>query len=115
MKDYHIESLKRLQFIDNAIDVIEKYIVNEDAGSFSKNNLLQDAVLFQFSVMGEAIKHVEAEKLAKYDYPWHKVRSFRNMIAHEYFNIKMIAVWDIIINDLPELKAIIKEMLKNEF
>ena len=28
----------------------------------------------------------------EYEYPWYKVRSFRNMIALEYFNIKLAAV-----------------------
>ena len=115
MKDKHIESLKRLQHIEKAIDDIFKYITPEDADSFSKNEILHNAVLFQFSVIGEAIVHVETEKLEKYDYPWYKVRAFRNMIAHEYFNIKMIAVWEIIQKDLPELKKVVKQILKNEF
>jgi uncharacterized protein with HEPN domain len=67
--------------------------------------------LFQFSVIGEAIIHIESSILDKYDYPWHKVRSFRNLISHEYFNIKLEAVWELIIADLPELKQVIKNML----
>ncbi len=66
-------------------------------------------------MIGEAISHVENDKLGKYDYPWYKVRSFRNLIAHEYFNIKRTAVWQIIQADLSELKEIIQRMLKNEF
>lgn len=77
--------------------------------------MLQDAVHFQFAVIGEAIKYVENEKLNKYDCPWHQVRSFRNLIAHEYFNIRTRAVWNIIENDLDELEKTIILMLKNEF
>ena len=66
-------------------------------------------------MIGEAIIHVEDEKLDKYDYPWHKVRSFRNIIAHKYFNIKLAAVWAIIQNDLPELKKVVEQILENEF
>ena len=114
-KDSHIESFKRLQHIVEAIAEIHKYVLNETETSFCQSKLIHNAVLFQFSVIGEAIIHVEDEKLEKYDYPWHKVRSFRNMIAHEYFNIKIIAVWKIIENDLPILKDVISQILANEF
>lgn len=65
--------------------------------------------------MGEAVVHIETDLLAKFDYPWYKVRSFRNMIAHEYFNIKMSAVWEIIKIDIPQLKDIINSILEKEF
>ena len=71
--------------------------------------------MFQFSVIGEAVIHVETSLLDIYEYPWHKVRAFRNLISHEYFNIKLDAVWDIIANDLPGLKQIIETILNNEF
>lgn len=76
---------------------------------------MQDAVLFQLTVIGEAIQHVEDEILMKYDYPWYKVRSFRNLIAHEYFNIKMSAVWQIIEKDLSGLKEQLLIILAKEF
>jgi uncharacterized protein with HEPN domain len=43
------------------------------------------------------------------------VRAFRNLISHEYFNIELAAVWEIIEKDLPELKIIINTILNNEF
>ena len=77
--------------------------------------MLHDAVMLQFIIIGEAIMHVETEKLDKYTYPWYKVQSFRNMLAHEYFNIKLPAVWQVIEKDLPELKSVVQTILKNEF
>ena len=67
--------------------------------------MLHDAVMMQFIIIGEAIVNVETGILAKYDYPWYKVKSFRNMIAHAYFNIKLPAVWQIIENDLHQLRC----------
>ena len=115
MKDSHIESKKRLEHILKAIEDTEKFVENESVESFCQNAILNNAVLYNFTIMGEAIIHVEPEKLAKYDYPWYKVRSFRNMIAHEYFSIKLPAVWEVIHKDLPELKEVIKNILKHEF
>lgn len=115
MKNPHLESQKRLQHILQAILIIEEYVKDSNSIHFTETPLLHDAVLFQFTVIGEAINHVESEKLERYAYPWHKVRSFRNLIAHEYFNIKLSAVWNIIEGELPQLKATIETLLENEF
>ena len=115
MKDSPLESLKRLQHIEEAIITIQNYIAGETKESFCENNLIHDAVLFQFTVIGEAIIHVDSGILEKYDYPWYKIRSFRNLIAHEYFNIKLTAVWQIIFKDLPKLNNMLQFIIKNEF
>lgn len=64
-KDDHVESFKRLQHILEAIAEIKKYILDESLISFCQSGLIHDAVLYQFSVIGEAIIHVEDEKLDK--------------------------------------------------
>ncbi len=115
MKDKHLDSLQRLRHIEQAIADIERFVSGETVQSFCKNDMLHDAVLMQFIIIGEAIMNVEDEKLSKYDYPWYKVKSFRNMIAHEYFDIRLPAVWQIIEKDLKELKKVITTILKNEF
>lgn len=115
MKNKQLESRKRLEHIKKAIADIESFVQNESKHSFCNNNILNNAVLYNFTIMGEAVVHIETDLLAKFDYPWYKVRSFRNMIAHEYFNIKMSAVWEIIKTDIPQLKDIINSMLEKEF
>ena len=64
-----------------AIGEIEKFTKGASKKMFLEDDLRSSAVLFQFSVIGEAINHVEEELLKKYKYPWYKVRSFRNIIA----------------------------------
>jgi len=115
MKDSHVESQQRLQHIEQAIADIEKFTKGESLETFCEKDILHDAVMMQFIIIGEAIIHVENEKLDKYDYPWYKVKSFRNMIAHEYFNIKLPAVWKIIEKNLKELKRVVQTILKKEF
>ena len=69
----------------------------------------------QFIIIGEAITRVDSDILERYDYPWYKVRSFRNLIAHEYFNIKLSAVWYLIQTDLSALKHMVGKIIKSEF
>ena len=101
--------------IQKAINEIEAFTSNVSKKDFLANHLLSSAVLFQFSVIGEAIIHIETDLLDKYKYPWYKIRAFRNLISHEYFQIKLDAVWEIIVNDLAELKRIIETILNSEF
>lgn len=115
MKDSHTESQQRLLHIEQAIADIEKFVTGETVETFCEKDMLHDAVMMQFVIIGEAIINVENEKLDKYNYPWYKIKSFRNMIAHEYFNIKLPAVWQIIENDLQQLKEIVQTILKKEF
>lgn len=52
--------------------------------------------------------HKESQERLRHIEKAIKVKSFRNMIAHEYFNIKLSAVWLIIKTDLPALNEVIK-------
>jgi uncharacterized protein with HEPN domain len=115
MKDSILESKRRLEHIEEAIINIEKFTKGQSLESFCSNDILWNAVLMQFIIIGEAIVNVDNNKLEKYSYPWYKVRSFRNMIAHEYFNIKLNAVWLIVESELPLLKTTIRKIIENEF
>ena len=114
MKKKGRDSYERLKHIRKAISEIETFTGDSGRKEFLNNTVLSSAVLFQFSVIGEAVVHIDPKLLDRYDYPWYKVRSFRNLISHEYFDIKLEAVWDIIVQDLPELKQIIETILEEE-
>lgn len=115
MKNNKRENFERLTHMQKAVNEIEIFTTNINKIDFLNDRILSSAVLFHFNVIGEALIHVETSLLDKYEYTWHKVRAFRNLISHEYFNIKLEAVWDIIVNDLPELKQVIETILDKEF
>ncbi len=115
MRDKRITEKDRLEHIMEAIIQIESFIKEQDRDSFLKDDLVISATLFQFAVIGEAIQYVDRKTLDKYQYAWHRVRSFRNFILHEYHAISFRIVWDAAKNDLPELKKQVAEILKNEF
>ena len=115
MRDQKIDSHERLVHIQEAILKIEEFTQNISEEKFLNDQLIVSAVLFQFSVIGEAVNHIDDNILSKYYYPWHKVRAFRNLISHVYFQIKPEAVWNVIAKDLPELLILIESILKNEY
>lgn len=115
MKGRRIDVFQRLQHMMDAVEQIEEFTRGVSEAEFLSDRKLSGAVLFQFSIVGEAVVHIAPELLQQYDYPWYKVRAFRNLVAHEYFNISYAAVWQIIIRDVPVLKAAILRMLREEF
>lgn len=103
----------RLEHMADAIDAIQLFTANITREEFLLDKRVQSAVLYQFIIIGEAVANLSLEILEKYPYTWHKPRSFRNYIAHEYFGIKMWMVWNAIVEQLPELKNLIKG-IRNE-
>lgn len=115
MKDKARDSHERLIHIRKAVNEIERFTTGCNESQFINDEMLSSAVLFQFSLIGEAIIHVDQALLEKYDYPWFKVRAFRNLVAHEYFDIRLVSVWKIVEKELPEFNYIIGKIIDSEF
>ena len=47
-------------------------------------------------------------------FPWKSINGFRNILVHEYFDVDMEAVWNVIVKDLPLLKKEVKKALLTE-
>lgn len=105
---------ERVQHMREAIARIGKYVQGIDLSVFEGDERTRDAVLFQFTILGEAVRHIDPEMLQRHPYPWHLVRAFRNFIAHEYHAIKMERVYRAA-HDLGPLDTILKRILEQEF
>lgn len=87
MKPDKPTSKERIEHILKAINLILEFTENQTLDSFSKDNKAYFACLYQYTIIGEAIVNIDFEILEKYNYPWYKVKSFRNFILHEYHAI----------------------------
>ena len=114
MRDKNLCSKESLEQMLDAITKIELFCTDSNEKIFNNDLKLNSAVLLHFVIIGEAITNVDSEILKRNNYAWYKVKSFRNLIAHQYHKITMRMVWGIITNDLPELKKVIEEILNNE-
>jgi uncharacterized protein with HEPN domain len=103
----------RLQHIIDAIEEIQKYLTSVDLPSFLENSMMRFACIKQMEIIGEASNHVTIELKTKFsDIEWAQIIGMRNVFAHEYFGIDSNLVWEIIKNDIPELKVRIEYILK---
>ena len=104
----------RLQHILDAIDEIEKYLLDVDLKVFLVNSMMRFACIKQMEIIGEASNHVSTELKTSYpDIEWAQIVGMRNVLAHEYFGIDTSVVWDIIKKDIPILKEKILHILND--
>ena len=97
-----------VEHILEAITRIETYVGAFDSAAFIESTLVQDAVVRNFEIIGEAAnninavdsdfarRHPELELRAAYE--------MRNALAHGYYTVNLLTVWNAIKNDLPPLK-----------
>jgi uncharacterized protein with HEPN domain len=97
-----------LQHIEEAINRIQKYCSDFDETSFLANELVQDAVIRNFEIIGEASKNIERvapEFVANNpELPLAFAYDMRNLLAHGYYRVDLAIVWKTIEADLPYLR-----------
>jgi uncharacterized protein with HEPN domain len=73
--------------------------------------MVQDAVIRNFQVIGEAIKDLSFELKNNYsDIQWREAAQFRDKITHDYFGIDLDVVWQTVEEDLPNFRAQIEKV-----
>ena len=89
--------------------IIEKYFGNKTYDEFMRDDQLIDAIMFRLVQMIENIKNISAEyKAANPQTPWGKIIGFRNGIVHEYGKTDYTIVYEVVKNDLSELKEVLQ-------
>ncbi len=95
----------------NAIAHIEEYTKGISFLKFSKNQMIIDAVVRNFEIIGEAANKLSAKtKATAADIPWEDVTGMRNKIIHEYFGVDLQIIWQTIKESLPAFKKSISKL-----
>lgn len=99
---------KILNYIDKIID----YVNGETYDSFSENTILVEACVFNLSQIGELANKLDEEfEKAHSNIPWRILYGLRNRIVHDYEGVNLRLIWDIVYNDLPDLREDIAHLL----
>jgi len=96
-----------LAHITEAIERIERYTEDMDEVAFLDDHLVQDAVIRNFEIIGEASNNIEKRypdfAVSHPEIPLSSAYQMRNAIAHGYFKVDFEIVWKTIQRDLPAL------------
>jgi len=104
-----------LEDILEAIAKIERYTQGLSFETFRENDMAVDAVIRNFEVIGEAVRHIPDNIKERYpDVEWKEAAGFRNILIHDYFGIDVEAVWDTMKNNIPTFKKHVIQPLTSE-
>ena len=100
-----IRDRERLEHIKAAIDRIIRYTSGKSYEDLVADDMMYYAVVKNIEIIGEAANMLTQEfQQLHQETPWKMVKGMRNYIVHEYFQVDDIVVWDVVKNNIPELR-----------
>ncbi len=103
----------RLRDIVESARLIEAHTRGLSREQFERDHLRRDATLYGMLRISEAARKLggAAEELVP-DQPWRSIRTFGNALRHDYDELNLDRVWEIVARDLPSLRAACQAALR---
>lgn len=108
------DELVYMHHILDAINTVQEYLQGVSEDQFNSTRLLQDGVIRQIEIVGEAVRHISKDMRKTYpQVPWQDVAGMRDKLIHDYFGVDIEKVWLTTQEDLPVLKTQVIGILKD--
>jgi uncharacterized protein with HEPN domain len=93
-----------LEHMLEAIARIRRYVGRKRHAGFLGDPLLQDAVIRNIEIVGEAASRLSPEFAARHaEIPWRDIVGMRHRLIHGYLKVNLDTVWEVVERDLPAL------------
>jgi len=110
MSEKNLPNILAIQ--DSCNKIIDFTTGIHNAEEFYQDQKAFDAVLMNFIVIGESVSKLSSDLKNQFpDVEWNKIKSFRNIVAHNYFGGDADEVWQIISSDIVSLQISIEEII----
>jgi len=94
-----------IKHILDSINAIEDFSLGLSRKDLGSNRLKQSAIVREIEIIGEASRNISKEFKSKHnEIPWKEIVGTRDKIIHHYFGVNLDRIWDIIKNDVLDLK-----------
>ena len=105
MKDAPPGDALYLDSMREAIARIRRYVGRKRRTGFLADPLLQDALIRNLEVIGEAAGRVSGDLAARHpEIPWRDIAGMRHRLIHGYLSVNLNTVWLVVERDLGPLK-----------
>ncbi len=82
---------------------------------FRESSLHQHAIAKALENIGEAARKVSQETRAAHAaIPWEQIIALRHRIAHDYFQLDLVRIWDIVQREVPTLIEMLQPLVPPE-
>ena len=86
--------------------------VQPGCDAFMESEELQDAVIRNVEVIGEAAKRVSTETRGQLPHlDWKAICGMRDVLIHDYIGVDLDEVWNVASSRIPELQAALEQFL----
>lgn len=104
-----------LNHILDCINKIQTYSAGIDKVEFLNKPIIQDAVIRNMEIIGEATKQLNQEFRSKHPkIEWKKIAGMRDKLIHDYIGVDIGSVWAVIEETLPEFREQVLEIIETE-
>lgn len=101
-------------YLAHILECIEKIelFTADGKGRFMRDGMVQDAVMRNFEIIGEAAKRLDDRYRTEHpDIPWRALAELRDVLIHQDEGVEPVRVWAIVERELPNLRAAIAALL----
>jgi len=106
------DDLTYIEHINECIDKIKRFTFQLTQENFNNNEMVQDAVIRNIEIIGEAAKQISNQFREQYtDIPWKEITGMRDKLIHDYMGVDTEIVWNTVRTDIPILEELFQ---KNE-
>ncbi len=103
-----------LQDIADACLKVSEWTESLEFEEFVQQGMAYSAVLRELSVIGEAIKQVDAELRGRRpELPWREWAGLRDIVVHHYFGLQDETLWRVVREDVPVLSLAVNELISS--
>lgn len=89
-----------------------QFVENMDEATFLNDKKTQNAVLYNITIIGEAVKKLTSDFREQYSHiPWKQIAGMRDKLVHDYRQINLKQVWLVTQIDIPELLKNLQPLL----